>query len=196
MHCFTLPSVLQKQSTRLCCTRKGNADGSIHFAKLPMPQYPSVLHPEEMQWLWEGSQGPELQGTALRAVSWKAMSSRGRAQRRASSPAAVKVPFHLLYRKTPLPFKFPFLQGWQVNHSSLAITGELHFIWPVGDCNACTIHFPNMGCVCFPGLFLSDSTVDVSTSETTKALTAQAWTCYISTYWCMEEVLVLFLSCL
>lgn len=138
--------------------------------------------------------GPGAAGCPAESCQLERSGWQGRAQCCAFSPAAVKVPFHLLYRKTPLPFKFPFPQGWQVNHSSLAITGELHFVWPAGDCHACTIHFPTTGCVCFPELFLSDSAVDESTSETTTAVTAQAWTCYTSAYWRMEAVLVL--SCL
>lgn len=82
MLCFMLPSVLPKQSIR---SRKGNADRSSHFAELLVPPYPPVLHPEERQWLWEGAQGPELQGALLRAVSWNAMG--GRAGHNA-------VPFH------------------------------------------------------------------------------------------------------
>lgn len=132
----------------------------------------------------KGQQGSKLrdqEDTSLGEARWVARMKRaafklkcnGRQGQRGAwcfsfSLAVAKVPFNLLY-KNPLPFKFPFPQGWQINHSSLAITGELQFLWPAGDCNASNIHFPNTGCACFPEWSSSDSTLEVSTSKTTTA---------------------------
>lgn len=106
--------------------------------------------------------------------------------------AVAKVPFNLLH-KTPSSFEVSI--PTRLAHKPLVISRNRRITISLacGDRNASSIHFPNAGDVCFPEWSLSDSTVDVSTSKTTKARDNSSVNSLHLNSGDIEEVSVLFL---